>query len=252
MTGSFRWLFLFFLFLSLSFGQAVNADTAPLRVGVAPDGTGSVALAKRWIPFLNQLEARSELTFQFVTAPDLLAFHQRLKSQVYDVVVTDSYLYTIFKQKHALQFLAQLGFSDVEDDLVLVCHPEITHIEQVNGALLAVRQDEANSNLQLLDEYLTSNSVTVLRDGLSSDEKVLSSIIEKSHVAGLLPLNIAKNNQQSLNILWQAQNQQQFLVSMSPSLGDDMRAQLRHALKQMSDTDEPEISVISVHQRPVE
>lgn len=238
-----------FLFLFLFSSTAVSAQT-PLKVGVAPDDTGSVALAKRWMPFLKQLEASSGLTFHFATAPDLLAFHQRIEGDVYDLIVTDSYLYTIFKQKHALQFMAELGPLEEDNELVLVCHSDISVVEQLDGALLAVRRGESNSNLQLLDEFLTGEGVTVLRDGLSSDEKVLNSIEEKVHLAGLVPLNLVKQQGQSLHILWQVQSQAHYLLSAHPSLDSATQARLGSALEQLMLANQAsplaEIAVLSV------
>lgn len=239
-------LFFFLLFVSCT---TVSAHT-PLKVGVAPNDVGSVALAKRWMPFLKQLEASSGLSFHFATAPDLLAFHQRMQMHAYDLVVTDSYLYTIFKQKHGLQFMAELGSQADNSDMVLVCHPDISTLDELNGALLAVRRGESNSNLQLLDAFLTDNDVAVLRDGLSTDEKVLNSIEEKVHLAGLIPLDLAKQQGQSLKILWQTQNQDRYLLSLQSSLDSATQARLSSALEQLmlssQRSPQAEIAVMSV------
>jgi ABC-type phosphate/phosphonate transport system substrate-binding protein len=222
-------LFLFLLFVPCT---TVSAHP-PLKVGVAPNDAGSVALAKHWVPFLKQLEVSSGLVFRFATAPDLLEFHQRMEMEAYDLVVTDSYLYTIFKQKHALQFMAELGPQVRDDEVVLVCHPDISTIDQLDGSLLAVIRGESNSNLQLLDEFLTHKGVTVLRDGLTSGEKVLSSIEEKVHLAGLVPLHLVKQHGQSLKIIWQASNQDHYLLSANSSLNSDIQGRLNHALEQL-------------------
>jgi ABC-type phosphate/phosphonate transport system substrate-binding protein len=242
-------LFLLLFFIS---APALSAHTT-LKVGVAPNDAGSVALAKRWMPFLKQLEENSDLAFRFATAPDLLAFHQRMENHAYDLVVTDSYLYTIFRQKHALQFMAELGPVGEDSDLVLVCHPDISDIEQLNGALLAVSKGESNSNLQLLDKFLTDKGVTVLRDGLSSDEKVLNSIAEKVHLAGLITLELAKQQEKSLNILWQGRNQENYLLSVHSSLDNSLQARLSRALEELmldnQTTPPADIAVLSVRKR---
>lgn len=228
-----RSLIQFSLFLFFISGTTVSAETL-IKVGVAPsDGAGSVALAKRWVPFLNQLEASSGLTFRFATAPDLLAFHQRMSNNAYDMVVTDSYLYTIFKQKQPLHFMAELGPQAEGSDLVLVCHPDISMVEQLDGTLLAVRRGEANSNLQLLESFLNDNSVTVRREGLSSDEKVLHPVEEKVHLAGLVPLELVKQQGESLNILWQTPSQERYLLSAHHLLNDAAHTRLMKALEQL-------------------
>lgn len=238
-----RIFLVFLIFTSIP----AQAETS-LKVGVAPDGSGSVALAKLWIPFLKQLEASSDIRFRFATAPDLLTFHQRLGNHEYDLAVTDSYLYTIFQQKHSLQFIAELGPLDKANELVLVCHSDIERIEQLDGALLAVRRGEANSNLKLLDEFLTDKGVTLMRDGVSSNEKVLSSIEQKVHLAGLVPLELAQQQGRSLNILWRAQNQHHYVMSTSPSLNKVTQKLLSKLLDvQLTQPPTPaEIAVLSV------
>ncbi len=236
----------FFLFLLFVSSTTVSAQTL-MKVGIAPNDTGSVALAERWLPFLSQLEKTSGLTFRFTTAPDLLAFHQRMGNDEYDLVVTDSYLYTIFKQKQPLHFMAELGPQEEDSDLVLICHPDISSIDQLQGALLAVKRGEANSNLQLLEKFLNDSGVIVRREGLSSNEKVLNSVEEKVHLAGLVPLEVAKQQGQSLNILWQTQSQERYLLSAHHLPDGDAETRLISALEQlMLDTQIGSLSEISV------
>lgn len=236
----------FSLFLLFVSSTTVSAQTL-IKVGIAPNDTGSVALAERWLPFLKQLEKTSGLTFRFATAPDLLAFHQRMGNDEYDLVVTDSYLYTIFKQKQPLHFMAELGPQDEDSDLVLICHPDISSIDQLQGALLAVKRGEANSNLHLLEKFLNDSGVIVRREGLSSNEKVLNSVEEKVHLAGLVPLEVAKEQGQSLNILWQTQSQERYLLSAHHLLDGDTQTRLISALEQlMLDTQIGSLSEISV------
>lgn len=72
----------FFLVFLLFLGPKATAQTL-LKVGDTPDGTRSAAQAERWILFLQQREIATELSFHFVTPPDLLAFHQRLANDAY-------------------------------------------------------------------------------------------------------------------------------------------------------------------------
>lgn len=245
----------FFLVFSLFSASPAIADSV-LKVGVAPDGTGSVSVATRWVPFLKQLEANSKLTYRFATAPDLLSFYQRVSNGDYDLIVTDSYLYTIFNQKHSLQFMAELGAGDANQDLVLVCHSDIKDVEQLDNTLLAIRKGEANGNLKLLDQFLTENRVSVLRDGVSSYEKILSSLEQKIHLAGLLPLDMAREHPDSLNILWQAKNQHHYVMSTSPSLDlaiqQQVQTRLDGLLTEEKATPLAEIYVLFVRQQNYE
>src|SRR5690554_5910740 len=119
-------------------------SSEPLKIGVAPtNGEDSVTLAKLWIPFLEKLETKSGIQLRFATAPDLLEFNQRLARGEYDLVITDQYLFTIFRQKHQLSYLAELSTEGESPEMGLVTASDIVNVKQLEGSLLAVKEDES-------------------------------------------------------------------------------------------------------------
>lgn len=230
---------------------ASSGAVSPLKIGVAPNGEDSVALAKQWIPFLEKVQQSSGVELRFATAPDLLEFNQRLSKGDYDLVVTDQYLYTIFSQKHRLSFLAELGRGEKNTEVALVAAPSIKTIEQLKGSLLAVKEDEKPSNVQSLDDYLTSKGVTALRDSLPSYDKILESVREELHLAGLVPVSVVKQASQPLNILWQADNKHNYVMTSPPGTAPETVRKLADALQnllQLAKDDDGQVSVLSVKQ----
>jgi phosphonate transport system substrate-binding protein len=227
-----------------------SGAVSPLKIGVAPDGEDSVALARTWIPFLEKIQANSGVELRFATAPDLLAFNQRLSDGEYDIVVTNQYLFTIFSKKHKLSYMAELSQVEQNDKLVLVSAPEITRIEQLKGALVAVKRDEKPSNVQSLDDFFTAERVTALRDSLDSYDKILESITENLHKAGLVPQSKLHRAEHQYNVLWQHESKHNFFMTTPPGISTDTIEKLASALKALqplsAETVDGELSVLSV------
>lgn len=243
-------LFLFFTCFSFSL-----ANAAPIKIGIAPNGGDSVELAEMWIPFLEQLEHDSGLTVRFATAPDLLEFSRRVAGGDYDLIVTNRYFFTILGQKHTLTYLAELADTAEQRSLALVTAEHIHDIEQLSGALLATKKDEDRLNLQALDDFLTLKNVTAVRDSVSSYSKILESVSEDLHLAGLVPVSELNSLNPELNILWKTENKTPYLLSATATLASSDMEKLAISLKRLaslkreSDKRKPiAISVLSVSQ----
>lgn len=225
---------------------------SPLKIGIAPNGGDSVSLARLWIPFLEKLEADSGVELNFVTAPDLLAFNQRLSDGEYDLVVTDQYLYTIFSKKHQLAYMAELSGGQARTKMALVAAPDIKKVDQLNGTLLAVKDGEKPGNVQSLNDFLTAKGIRALRDSLTSYDKILASIQQQLHVAGLVPLSKARQAQPPLNILWHADNKHSYVLTSPSSTPKATLAKLLTALQELQPLADEKaddvVSVISVRQ----
>lgn len=214
-------------------GQSLPVAAEALKVGVSPNGVNSVALAKRWIPFLDQLEAESGVELRFSTAPDLLEFNQRLAAGEYDLVVTDQYLYTIFRQKHSLAYLAELGSSQESAEMALVTAVGTKDLVQLEGGLLAVKHDEKPANIKSLDKFLTVKGVTALRDNLSSYDKILQSVAEKLHIAGFVPVSKLEPPAQNYHVLWRVTNRHSYVMTTHAGMSDDILKKLTGGLKRL-------------------
>ncbi|GEM_PF-1739233 len=230
---------------------AVSANINPLKVGVSPNGENSVSLAEFWIPFLDQLETESGVALRFATAPDLLEFNQRLSAGEYDLVVTDQYLFTIFRQKHKLSYLAELTNDQKTTDMVLVANSETKVLSHIEGGLLAVKQDEKASNITALDKHLSENGVTALRDNVQSYDKILQSIAEKLHVAGLVPVCELNNSDKLFSILWRTTNNHSYVMTFPQSTSRLHINKLTAALEKIAEGAETEGNASRVHVKSV-
>ncbi|MTI63451.1 PhnD/SsuA/transferrin family substrate-binding protein [Methylophaga sp.] len=225
----------FFLVLGLIalFVPALSATAAPLKIGISPNGENSISLAEFWIPFLEELETKSGIALRFATAPDLLEFNQRLTAGEYDLVITDQYLFTIFRKKHQLSYLAELTTSQGSNEMALVTGPGIAGIAELEGGLLAVKQDEKAVNVKALDQFLSASGVTALRDNLLSYDKILQSISEKLHVAGLVPVTELDQNDEQFSILWRTSNKHSYIITYPQATSRQVRDRLTEALDSM-------------------
>lgn len=241
------------LFIFLSCCTFTVANATHIKIGVAPNGGDSVALAKMWIPFLEELEHGSDLKVRFATAPDLLEFSRRVAGGDYDLIITNRYFFTILGQKHTLTYLAELTDKAEQRSLALVTAEHIHDIEQLSGALLATKKDEDRLNLQALDDFLTLKNVTAVRDSVSSYGKILESVSEDLHLAGLVPVSELNLPKRKLNVLWKTENKTPYLLSATSTLTSSDMEKLAISLKRLlslkrkSDKHKPTaISVLSV------
>lgn len=245
-------LFKIFLLLGLmSLLQASLASAEPFKVGVSPNGVNSVTLAKIWIPFLDKVELESQVQLRFATAPDILEFNQRLAAGEYDLVITDQYLYTIFRQKHQLSYIAELGMSQQSTEMALITKSAIEELTQIEGGLLAVKVDEKAANVKSLDKFLTDKGVTAIRDNVSSYERILQSVSESVHVAGLVPVSMLKQNEGRYRVLWRANNRHSYVLTAPEGASEQALLALAMALKKLSEQasaseNTPEVLVFSV------
>jgi len=202
-------------------------------MGVAPNGYNSVALAELWIPFLKTIEKNSDITLRFATAPDLLEFSQRIDDGDYDLVVTNPYLYTILGQKHTLTNLAELTETEENKQLALVSASHIYDVQQLIGSLIAVKQNEDRFNLQSLDDFLKAKNVSAAQDSLASYDKIIESVNNNKHWAGLVSASKLRSSGKQLNILWQTGNENFYLMSATSSLSEEKLKKLANLLAEM-------------------
>jgi phosphonate transport system substrate-binding protein len=218
-------LVLIFLILLACFSPAQAAQ--PLKVGVSPNGEDSVALARVWIPFLEQVEKQSGIPLRFATAPDLLEFNRRVSQGEYDLIITNKYLYTIFSRKHHLSYIAELCRSNKNNAVALISPTSVTDVQSLQGALVAIRQDEEPAHVRALDGFLNQSGVTATRDSLPSYDKIFESISEELHMGGLVPINQLQKQKYPYHILWQTDNRN---LSVLSSPGDANKAEVKRIM----------------------
>lgn len=84
--------------LALGAGWRVAAAAGgDLAVGIVPQQSAT-ALARTWIPMLQEVAARSGLRLAFRTAPDIPAFEDRLQAGEFDLAYMNPYHYTVFSR----------------------------------------------------------------------------------------------------------------------------------------------------------
>ena len=230
---------------------AKSAPADPLKVGVSPNGENSISLAVFWIPFLDQLETESGIPLRFATAPDLLEFNQRLAAGEYDLVITDQYVFTIFRQKHKLSYLAELSTSQQAGEMVLVANTDIKELGQIEGGLLAVKQDEKAGNIKALDKHLSASGVTAVRDNLLSYQKILQSLAENLHVAGLVPVSELNKMDKPLSILWRHANNNSYIMTFPQSTSIGTVEKLAETLEAFNAKTEIPAKASKVHVKSV-
>ncbi len=242
------------LVLGLMALMPVHAQSTPaesLKVGVSPNGENSISLAEFWIPFLDQLETESGIPLRFATAPDLLEFNQRLAAGEYDLVITDQYVFTIFRQKHKLSYLAELSTSQEISEMALVANTDIKELTQIEGGLLAVKQDEKAGNIKALDKHLSASGVTAVRDNLLSYDKILQSIAQKLHVAGLVPVSELSKMDKPLSILWRYTNKSSYVMTFPQSTSREAISKLAEMLQKLNGQTEDPVKASKVHVKSV-
>lgn len=228
-----------------------STHAEPLKVGVSPNGENSISLAELWIPFLEQLQSESGVKLRFATAPDLLEFNQRLTAGEYDLVISDQYVFTIFRQKHKLSYMAELSTSLDSGEMALVANTVVKDISEIEGGLLAIKQDEKTANIKALDKHLSTSGVTALQDNLLSYDKILQSIAEKLHVAGLVPASELSKTDKAFSVLWRNTNNHSYVMTFPQSTSRQVIKKIAQTLEKFDGEHETPANAANIYVKSV-
>lgn len=120
----------------LVFSNALLAAPQEITVGIVPQQSAT-ALARVWIPLLQEAALRSGVRLLFQTAPNIPTFEERLAHGDYDLAYMNPYHYTIFSRSPGYKAFAKEKDRRLVGIVVVARNSPISDIRQLAGKTVA-------------------------------------------------------------------------------------------------------------------
>jgi phosphonate transport system substrate-binding protein len=116
--------------------QPAQANPKEVTFGIVPQQSAS-RLAEMWTPFLNDVSARTGVTFRFRTTKDIPTFEACLAAGVYDFAYMNPMHYAIFSDEAAYRAIARQSNKKLKGILVAKKDGGADSLAALNGTNVA-------------------------------------------------------------------------------------------------------------------
>ena len=222
-------------FLLLAFALPVWAQQT-LTFAIVPQQSAT-QLAEAWTPVLAWLSDSSGVQLQFVTAPDVPSFEQRLLAGGYDIAYMNPYHYTVFSANPGYRALARAKGDRIKGIVVVQKDSPIRSLNDLNGKTLAFPTPAAFAASLLVQSELRGRGLAFTPKIVNSHNSVYRSVAKGLFPAGggiprtleLLDENVRSN----LRVLWETSEFTPHAIASRPGLDAAVLGRLWKAMREM-------------------
>jgi phosphonate transport system substrate-binding protein len=209
-----------------------------LTFAVVPQQSAT-QLAESWIPVLSWLSKRSGLQLQFVTAPDVPSFEQRLATGEYDIAYMNPYHYTVFSDHPGYRAFARAKGERIKGIVVVPKDSPIKTLNDLSGKTLAFPTPAAFAACLLVQAELRGRGIAFTPKVVNSHNSVYRSVAKGIFPAGGgVPRTfelLDENVRSELRVLWETREFTTHAIASRPALDPAVRVRLWKAMRDMSD-----------------
>ena len=223
------------LFVTILGLLAAPAVAAKLTFGVGPQQSAT-ELAKRWVPILQYLSAKSGVELSFQTARDIPTFQQEMQAGLYDFAFINPVHYTIFHRSSGYEAFAREKDGKLTGVLV-ARRNSVRTLEDLRGMPIAFPSPSAIAATAIPLAHLKERRIAVEPQYVVSMDSVYRAVAKGMFIAGggemrtLSMLDPAIREQ--LEIIWQAEPLPPFVFAAHPRVAAADVARLRKAMEDM-------------------
>ncbi|MGO4894005.1 phosphate/phosphite/phosphonate ABC transporter substrate-binding protein [Flavobacterium sp. W21_SRS_FM6] len=191
-------------------------------------------LVAGWSPILQLLSSKTGINLQFVTAPNIPLFEQRLASGDYDIAYMNPYHFVHFNQTLGFQALAHQKDRGITGVIVTRKDSLINSLSQLAGQTIAFPAPAAFAATLLPRAELKKANVLYTARYVSSHDSVYLGVAK-----GLFPAgggvettlnNTPKEIREQLTILWHTDTYTPHAIATHPRVTETIRTKLQQAL----------------------
>lgn len=208
----------------------------PLTFAVVPQQSAT-QLAEAWTPVLAWLSQSSGLPLQFVTAPDVPSFEQRLTAGEYDIAYMNPYHYTVFSAHPGYRALSRAKGDRIKGILVTQKDSPIKSLSDLAGKTLAFPTPAAFAASLLVQAELRGRGIAFTPKIVNSHNSVYRSVAKGIFPAGGgIPRTLElldENVRNDLRVLWETREFTTHAIASRPGLDTAVRARLWKAMRDM-------------------
>ena len=151
--------------------------------GVVPQQS-TLVLANSWIPVLKLVGEQAGVKIDFVTAPSIKIFEQRLSAGEYDFAYMNPYHYTVFSQVPGYQAFAKQANKSITGIIVVRKDSGISKLAELEGAQLAFPSPAAFAASILTQAEFAKQGITIEPVYVSSHDSVYQNVARGIFPAG--------------------------------------------------------------------
>lgn len=207
-----------------------------LTFAVVPQQSAT-QLAEGWTPVLSWLSKSSMLNLQFVTAPDVPSFEQRLAAGEYDIAYMNPYHYTVFSAQPGYRALVRAKGERIKGILVVQKDSPIKDLSDLAGKTLAFPRPAAFAASLLVQAELRGRGIAFTPMVVKSHNSVYRSVAKGIFAAGggvprtfdLLDGTVRDD----LRVLWETREFTTHAIASRPGLDAQLRARVWKAMRDM-------------------
>lgn len=207
-----------------------------LTFAVVPQQSAT-QLAEAWTPVLAWLSQRSGLHLQFVTAPDVPSFEQRLAANGYDIAYMNPYHYTVFSARPGYRALSRAKGDRIKGIVVVQKDSTIKSLSDLTGKTIAFPTPAAFAASLLVQSELRGRGIAFTPKIVNSHNSVYRSVAKGIFPAGGgIPrtLELLDDSLRSeLRVLWETREFTPHAIASRPDLDPGVRAKLWDAMRDM-------------------
>ena len=216
--------------VSTAWGQAT------VTFAVVPQQSAT-QLAEAWTPVLAWLSQSSGLQLQFVTAPDVPSFEQRLAAGSYDVAYMNPYHFTVFSAHPGYRALSRAKGDRIKGIVVVQKDSAIKNLSDLNGKTLAFPTPAAFAASLLVQAELRGRGVAFTPKIVNSHNSVYRSVAKGIFPAGGgIPRTLElldESVRNDLRVLWETREFTPHAIASRPGLETSVRTKLLKAMRDM-------------------
>lgn len=207
-----------------------------LTFAVVPQQSAT-QLAEAWTPVLAWLSQTSGLRLQFVTAPDVPSFEQRLSASEYDLAYMNPYHYTVFSAHPGYRAVSRAKGERIKGVVVVQKDSPIKSLSDLSGKTLAFPTPAAFAASLLVQAELRGRGIVFTPKIVNSHNSVYRSVAKGIFPAGGgIPRTLElldDNVRNDLRVLWETREFTTHAIASRPGLDAAVLARLWRAMRDM-------------------
>jgi len=163
--------------------RAAAGGSRELTVGIVPQQSAT-ALARVWIPLLQEAGRRAGVSLVFRTAPDIPAFEERLKQGEYDLAYMNPYHYVVFSAAPGYRAFAREKDRRLVGIVVVAKDSPVKTLKDLAGQRVAFPAPAAFAASILTRAEFTRQGVPIEAQYVSSHDSVYRGVSQGVFAAG--------------------------------------------------------------------
>lgn len=207
-----------------------------LTFAVVPQQSAT-QLAEAWTPVLAWLSQSAGLQLQFVTAPDVPSFEQRLAAGDYDLAYMNPYHFTVFNAQPGYRALARAKGERIKGLVVVHKDSGIKSLNDLSGKTLAFPTPAAFAASLLVQAEMRGRGIAFTPQVVNSHNSVYRNVAKGLFPAGggvprTLEL-LDESVRSELRVLWETREFTTHAIASRPGLDAATRARVWKAMRLM-------------------